>query len=62
MYLFLLLFPDYIPIWGAKVHIFFELTKNYAIFTQNFYAFFYFYCTFAPENRNYLNKLDRSYD
>jgi hypothetical protein len=36
--------------WGAKVHINFQMTKFYTTFTTNFYAFFYFLRTFAPEN------------
>ena len=45
--LFIVLFCCRFMLWGAKVHIIFEITKNYAIFRHKNCVFLYFICNFA---------------
>ena len=39
-------------LWGAKVRIIFEMTKNYAIFKRKMVDFLYFIRNFAPQKCN----------
>jgi len=47
---FPILFCCYLPFWGAKVLISFELRKFYAKFSASFCVFFEILRTFAAEN------------
>ena len=39
--------------WVAKVHIYFQTTKSYTIFSTNFYVFFKKKRNFAPEKEDF---------
>jgi len=43
----LLLFPEKFSLWGAKVRIIFEITKNYEKIKCKNCDFLYFICNFA---------------
>ena len=54
--LFILFYRFYVIIprfWVAKVHIYFQTTKSYTIFSTNFYVFFKKKRNFAPEKEDF---------